>query len=132
MSRYSYTLLTAESEPDALDDRGMASEEAVLQAFDAFDWPTQVKTADRIQKCSPTFSVHDHATERRLWVSGISNTAWSLPFFKKPPDLLFVHEYRHAEQVVARPRELELSEARQAIALFVADDHAGLLALLSG
>ena len=44
MSRYSYTLLTAESEPDALDDRGMASEEAVLQAFDAFDWPTQVKT----------------------------------------------------------------------------------------
>lgn len=132
MSRFSYTLQYAESEPDAVDDRGLASEEAILQAFDAFDWRTQVKTADRIQTCSPTFSVHDHATERRLWVSGISNTAWSLPFFKKPPDLLFVHEYRHADQAVARPRELELSEARQAIALFVASDHAGLLELLAG
>ena len=132
MDQISYSLLTAESEADAVQDKGFASGEAILEAFDAFDWTSQVNTADRLKKCSPTFSVHDLATDRLLWVSGISNNAWSLPFLKRPPALVFVHEYRYAEQTVARPRELVLSEARQAIRHFVAGDHEALLALLAG
>jgi hypothetical protein len=46
--------------------RVMSADDA-LRPFDAFMWYEQVKEANRLQKCSPTFSIR--ATDRLIWVS---------------------------------------------------------------
>ena len=47
----------------------VTSEEAIT-AFDEFDWPSEVKKANTVQKCSPTLSVLVNGQEEMVWVSG--------------------------------------------------------------
>ena len=116
-TRYSYSLQYAESDIDEVDDKGIAAPTDILAAFDAFDWRAQVRAADQLQKCSPTFSVHEADGKRLFWVSAYGE-----------PDLKFVNE--HSEG--GSSSELSIAEARQAVQLFVEGDHDALLKLLKG
>ena len=117
MARYSYSLQYAESEIDQVDDKGVAAPNDILAAFDAFDWRAQVRAADKLQKCSPTFSVREADGERLFWVSAYGE-----------PDLKFVNDYSEGSS----GRELSITEARLAVQLFVEGDHDGLRKLLKG
>ncbi len=44
--------------------------EAALEAFDQFDWESEVEKAKKLQKCSPTLSVLVNGTNEMVWVSG--------------------------------------------------------------
>ena len=127
---YAFSLQYAEFDPDQVDERGSASATQILAAFDAFDWPGQVEAANRLQKCSPTFSVPE--THRRRVVSR-SRTG-------EPEQISFVNAYtyegevrrflglfRGAGPVAALTHELSLKEARRAVELFVRGEHEALL-----
>lgn len=116
MTRYSYSLQYAESEVDQVDDKGIATAPDIMAAFDAFDWEGQVRAADQLQKCSPTFSVKEADGKRLFWVSGYGGS-----------DLKFANDYSETSST----RDLSLSEARQAVQLFVEGDHDALLKLLT-
>ena len=115
--RYSYSLQYAESDFDQVDDKGIAAPTDILAAFDAFNWPAQVREANQLQKCSPTFSVREVNGKRLFWVSAYGE-----------PDLMFVNQYSESRS----SRELSITEARRAVQLFVQGDHAGLVRLLNG
>ena len=117
MARYSYSLQYAESDIDQVDDKGIATPTDILAAFDAFDWRAQVRAANHLQKCSPTFSVLEADGGRLFWVSAYGE-----------PDLKFVNEYSESSS----SRELSIAEARRAIQLFVESEHDALLKLLKG
>ena len=117
MARYSYSLQYAESDIDQIDDKGIAPPSDILAAFDAFDWRTQVRTAGRLQKCSPTFSVSEADGKRLLWVSAYGE-----------PDLKFVNDYSEGSS----GRELSITDARRAIELFVEGNHDALRKMLKG
>ena len=127
---YAFSLQYAEFDPDQVDERGSASATQILAAFDAFDWPGQVEAANRLQKCSPTFSVRDLDSTRLLWVSGTG----------EPEQISFVNAYtyegevrrflglsRGAGPVAAPTHELSVEEARRAVELFVRGEHEALL-----
>jgi hypothetical protein len=116
MAQYSYSLQYAESDVDQVDDKGIAAPADILAAFDAFEWPAQVRAASRLQKCSPTFSVLEADGKRVFWVSAYGE-----------PDLKFVNDYSEASSI----RELSLTEARRAVQLFVEGDHDALIDLLT-
>jgi hypothetical protein len=115
MARCSYSLQYAESDFDEVDEKGVAAPADILAAFDAFDWLAQVREAEQLQKCSPTFSVRETDGKRFFWVSAYG-----------APDLKFVNEFSDSRAT----RELSLTEARRAVQLFIEGDHSGLLALL--
>lgn len=112
---------------ERVEDRGRATSREILEAFDAFDWSSQVAEANRIQKCSPTFSVRDAESNRLLWVSACET----------PAGMRFVSSYTYegekslfglferTAQISPKTRELTLDEARRAQELFVAGDHPG-------
>jgi hypothetical protein len=124
------SLQYAEFDHDQVDERGAATSNEILSAFDAFDWRQQVETANRLQKCSPTFSVRDIDSDRLLWVSGTGD----------PQGISFINAYTYQGEVrrflglfrsrgsVAAPtHELTLQEARRAVELFVRGEHEALL-----
>jgi hypothetical protein len=115
MPRYAYSLQYAESDFDQVDDKGIAVPADILTAFDAFDWQAQVRAADQLQKCSPTFSVREADGKRLFWVSAYG-----------APDLKFVNEYTDSGST----RELSITEARRAVQLFVEGNHDALRDLL--
>jgi hypothetical protein len=116
MATYSYSLQYAESDFDEVDEKGIAAPADILTAFDAFDWPGQVRAASRLQKCAPTFSVHEAEGKRFFWVSAYGGET----------ELKFVNDYSEANST----RELNIKEARQAVQLFVEGNHRGLLGLV--
>jgi hypothetical protein len=135
MLTFSYNLQYAEFDDDQVDDKGVAPARDILVAFDAFDWRSQVETASRLQKCSPTFSVVDIDSDRLFWVSGCGDAN----------GLTFVNAYTYQGErrrffglsrsrgpVSPETRELSLEEARRGIELFLKGDHEGLLRLLAG
>ena len=124
---YSYDLQYTDAQ---IEDRGVASSRDILAAFDAFDWAGQVEVADRLQRCSPTFSVRDRDADRQFWVSGAG----------EPGKISFVNEYTYQGEVrrlfglsrgkgsVSAPtRALSPHDARRAVELFVRGDHDALL-----
>jgi len=123
MPKLSYSLQLAEHDHDQVDERGEASPEAILAAFDAFDWTGQVQRANEIEKCSPTFSVRDTERDALFWVSGYGEP--SAPTFVT--DLSYRGTKKRlfgllsSEGIISpRTRTLSLAEARQGVALFVA------------
>jgi hypothetical protein len=135
MATYSYSVQTAEFDPSRVDERGTANAREILAGFDAFDWPGQVDAANRLQKCSPTFSVKDVDEDRLLWVSGIGDSS-GVSFIN---GYTYIGEIRRMFGLVrsrgpvgAPTRELSLAEARQAVELFTRAEHERLLALLAG
>jgi hypothetical protein len=133
--RCSYNLQYAESDVDEVDEKGVASAQAILAAFDNFNWGGQVEAANHLKKCSPTFSIRDLDTDRLFWVSGCGSA----------DDLCFMNEYTYQGEVrrlfglsrvrgpVAAPtRELRLAEARRGVVLFLEGRHEELLELLAG
>src|SRR5262245_24330377 len=130
MPRFSYKLQYAEFEPDQVDDKGIAPASDILLAFDAFDWPSQVQNANRLQRRSPTFSVVDIDSDRHFWVSGCGDGS----------DPTFVSAYRYQSErrrflglsrskgpITTDTRKLSLAEARRGIEFFLKVDHQGLL-----
>ena len=125
-----FSLQYAEFDHDQVDERGAATANEILSAFDAFDWRQQVETANRLQKCSPTFSVRDRDSDRLLWVSGTGDSQ----------GIMFINAYSYQGEVqrflglsrgrgpvVAPTHELSLQEARRAVELFVRGEHEALL-----
>ena len=135
MATYSYSVQTAESDPSQVDERGSASAREILAAFDDFDWPGQVDAANRLQKCSPTFSVKDVDESRLFWVSGIGDSR-AISFingYTYVADVRRLFGLVRSRRLVGAPTpELSLGEARQAVELFTHAEHERLPALLAG
>ena len=89
MPRYSYDLQYADSEGENVIEKGVAPPADILAAFDAFDWAGQVGLANRLQKCAPTFTIHDLDAGRLLWVSAGG----------EPQAFTFVNEYSYPGEV---------------------------------
>jgi hypothetical protein len=126
----SYNLQFAEFDLDQVEGRGVASSADILAGFDTFAWAEQVDAANRLEKCSPTFSVFDVESDRLLWVSAVG----------EPDGFTFVNAYtfqgevrgflglsRRRGPISAQTHELSLAEARRAIELFILGEHEALL-----
>ncbi len=135
MANYRYSVQYGTSEIDEVEDRGVASSSEIEAAFHAFDWPGEVKNANRIERCSPTFSVQDVDSGRELWVSAHGD----------PTSFIFVSHYSYIKRVKKwfglsegdahrSPncrQDLSLGEASEAVRFFLAERHEELLALVS-
>jgi len=70
---YSVSCQYAHHQHEESSHLGVMNEADVLRAFDAFAWSEQVREANRLQKCAPTFSIR--AAERLIWVSAYGEPA---------------------------------------------------------
>ena len=134
MATYSYSVQYAEFDPSQVDERGSADAREILAGFDAFDWPGQVDAANRLRKCSPTFSVKNVDEDRLLWVSGIGDSR-GVSFINGYTYIGDIRRFfglaRSRGPVEAPTRQLSLAEAREAVAFFPQGEHERLLALLA-
>lgn len=107
---------------------GITSDQAI-EAFDKFDWLGQSEKANELQKCSPTFGVIKGNKQHLIWVSS----------YIDQDKIKFVSGCKFPREVPAwfglskRNGTVKLDTgsfseetARQAITLFLAEDHAGL------
>ena len=133
MPNYTYRLEHADSKQ--AEKRGASTASEILSAFDAFDWTGEVAKANDIQERSPTFGVEDAESGREFWVSAYGDPSefqlvshYAFPVRKKA---WFGLVERDAFSGPNCRQDLSLSEARQALSLFLDSNHEGLVRLVS-